>query len=430
MIKPKRKMKPWFYLLMTFLILIIIGSILLRLPIVSHSNHLRLIDIIFTATSAVCVTGLTVVNTSRFNLPGQVILIVLMQLGGLGIMYLSSSLVLLIKGDLKMDQRQMLNKLNDTYSLYDMGKVLSIVVLYTFIVELAGFFLLFVGFSMEGLSASESAYISLFHAVSAFCNAGFSTFDTSIAGFNNLIKITVMLLIVLGGIGFYVVYDLMKIIEKGYHIRVHTKVVLAATSILIILGGIMIYFINFGHLSIIDAFFQSITARTAGFNTVDISSLHTVSILILIGLMIVGASPGSTGGGVKTTTSFVAFCSIFAILRGSKELILFKRKIPDISLIRAFSIILLYLFLIFIGTILILLVSDVNLISALFEITSALGTVGLSLGITNMLDDYGKIVIITYMFIGRVGPPALLLIMIGKEYVSGIKYPEEKVLLG
>jgi trk system potassium uptake protein TrkH len=311
-----------------------------------------------------------------------------------------------------------------------MERILPIILLYTFYLEFIGAFFLTVGFLLEGYDVVTSIYFGIFHSISAFCNAGLSPIDSSIIGLNYIIKITIMFLIVCGGLGFYVVYDIYMHVKMKTSFRVHTKVVILTTFVLIIIGVLGLLIFENGHIPLIDAFFQSITARTAGFNTVDLAKLSSASKFLIIFLMIIGASPASTGGGIKTATAFVAFFSTYIVLRGKLSFVIFKRRIPAETIMRSFSLTLLYLFVVFLGTIFILLTHELSLINSSFEVASALGTVGLSLGATRELSEIGKIIIIILMFLGRVGPSALLLMMINKEKIDKIIYPEEKVLLG
>ena len=421
---------PYKYLINTFLLLIICGAILLYCPFAYSIGHLYLIDAIFMAASAVCVTGLTTVDVSDFTLIGQIIILLLIQLGGLGIMYLSSVLLLFLKGQLSFSQRLMFTKYHGTYEYYNMEKILPIILIYTFFLECIGAFCLTLGFLLQGYNVWTSIYFGVFHSISAFCNAGLSPIDSSIVGLNNIIKITIMFLIVFGGLGFYVVYDIYMHVKVKTSFRVHTKVVLLTTAVLILIGVLGLLIFESGKIALVDAFFQSITPRTAGFNTVDLTTLSSASKFLIIFLMIIGASPASTGGGIKTATAFIAFFSIYMVLRGKLSFVIFKRRIPTETIMRSFSLTLLYLFVVFLGTIVILLTHKFSLLNASFEVASALGTVGLSLGATRELSEIGKIIIIILMFLGRVGPSALLLMMINKEKVDKIIYPEEKVLLG
>ncbi len=418
----QKSFNPWFYFSLTFIFLIIIGTFLLHF----HTN-LSLIDSIFTSTSAVCVTGLIVTDTAKLDIYTQLIILSLIQLGGLGVMVLTSSILLYIKGFLDLRTKILLQKVGDYFSLYDIEKILKIVIFYTFSIELIGAVILSIGFKIEGYPIGKAIYFGIFHSISAFCNAGFSTFTNSLIGHNILIKITVSLLIILGGLGFFVVYDLLY--EKN-KITVHTKIVLLSTLILILSGFLLIFILNFKHISIIDSLFQAITPRTAGFNTVDLNSLSIETIFILIILMVIGASPGSTGGGIKTTTFFLIFIACFKVIKGSDRVVVFKRKISNFIILKAFSLFFIYCSIITIATSLLMNTNQHDLLKCFFEVTSALGTVGLSLGITPKLDLWGKIIIIFCMFVGRIGPASFIMMLTLKEKQSYIDYPEEKVIIG
>lgn len=425
------KLNPWHYLIITFLVLILFGTVLLKMPFVVHNQGLSFIDALFTATSAVCVTGLTVVNTSGFNQAGQWILLLLMQLGAIGIMTLNTSLLLLISGKLDLKQRISFSKLQDSLSFKSSTGILKFILQITFISEIIGALFLFIGFSNQGFSLDEALYQAVFHSVSAFCNAGFSTFDSSLIGFNGIIKYTIMVLIIVGGAGYIVLFELIKKITRKQKIGFHSKIVLLTSVILIISGAILIYFSEIGTVSITDSLFQSVTARTAGFNSVEIVNLHTVSLLVLIILMFIGASPGSTGGGVKTTTFFVAMVSVLRVIRGDSSVVIFKKHISHTVILKAFSIIFMYIIIILIASVLLLYAyPDINFHHILFEVISATGTVGLTVGVSSQIAVFGKIVLICCMFIGRIGPVSLAMIKSNKEFKPRILYPQEKINLG
>jgi trk system potassium uptake protein TrkH len=418
------------YLIFTFLILIAIGTVLLLCPFVKHTNGINFIDALFTSTSAVCVTGLTVVDTSQFNLAGQFVILLLIQLGGIGIMTLGSSIILFLRGEIDLGTRIMASKINESYGFHEIEHILRFVLLYTFITEFIGILLLFPSFIKDGYEASQALYLAFFHSISAFCNAGFSTFDQSLMDANIFIKITIMLLIILGGLGYYVIFDITKRIKNKTRLKIHTKIVFIMTVFLILSGALAFKLIERNHISVMDSFFQSVTARTAGFNTIDLLSMHRVSLVVMILLMIIGASPGSTGGGLKTTTAFLTFVSIKAASSGATRTVVFGRKIPASNIARAFSVVILYFLVIGIASIIFLFFDDYNFLHVIFEVTSAVGTVGLSIGITSQADTIGKIILIICMFIGRLGPSAFLLAMIGREKPVKLDYPEEKIILG
>jgi trk system potassium uptake protein TrkH len=425
------RLNPWHYLIFTFLGLIMIGTALLKMPFVHHQQGLSFIDALFTATSAVCVTGLTVVNTSGFNIYGQIVLLILMQLGAIGIMTMNASLILLISGNLDLKQRVSFSKLQDSLSFKSSTGILKFILKITLFTELIGAFILFIGFYSQGLNWSESLYQGIFHSISAFCNAGFSTFDSSLIGFNGLIKYTIMALIIVGGVGYIVIFELIKKITQGQKIGFHSRIVLFTSLFLILIGALMIYFSETGIVSISDSLFQSVTSRTAGFNTVEISNLHTVSLLMIIILMFIGASPGSTGGGIKTTTFFVAMVSVLKVVRGAKSIVIGQKHISHTVILKAFSIIFLYLILIIVASILLLYAYPTeHFHHILFEVVSATATVGLSVGVSAKIATFGKIVLVLCMFIGRIGPASLAMIKTNKEYKPKILYPQEKINLG
>ena len=419
------RLNPWQYLILSFLILIFVGTLLLKLPFVKHQAGLSWIDALFTSTSAVCVTGLTTVPTSGFNIYGQLVLLLLMQAGAIGIMTLTSSFLLILKGNLGLKHRLFFSKMQENLDLSDARMVLQNILKITFVTEFVGAILLSIGFSMQGFSMEKSIYNGIFHSISAFCNAGFSIFDSSLTGMNDLIKYTVSILIIIGGIGYFVIIELMEYRKNTQRIlSLHTKIVLLSTIVLIIAGTLGIMLFENEKISFVDGFFQSVTSRTAGFNTMDLNNLHYSSIFILLILMFIGASPGSTGGGVKTTNFFVVVSSIFSVLKGKTEVVIFKRSIPETYILKAFATVIIYFVILSIG--IILLLQDEHLIfeQALFESVSAIGTVGLSLGITPLLSPFGKMVIIALMFIGRVGPSSLALATLLNRKKIKIKYPE------
>ncbi len=418
----KKFINPWIYFSFTFIILILIGTILL----IIHDN-LSVIDSIFTATSAVCVTGLVVYDTAKLDIWGQIIILFLIQLGGLGIMALSSSILLIFRGFIDLEQKVLIKKVTDYFSFYDIERILKVILIYTFVVESFGALLLAIGFYIQGFTLKKSVYYGIFHSISAFCNAGFSTFSNSLVGFNPLIKLTVAALIVLGGLGFFVVYD---ILYSSKRFSLHSKITINTTIVLIIVGTLLIYFLNWGKIGFIDALFQSITPRTAGFNTVNLNSLSLDSIFVILFLMVIGASPGSTGGGIKTTTFFLIFFSCFEVISGKEKIVAFKRKIPSYTILKSFSLFFIYTSILMIASFLLLNTNQKDFLKCLFEVTSALGTVGLTLGITPTLDFWGKVIIILCMFIGRIGPASFIMMLALKEKKSYIDYPEEKIIIG
>ncbi len=409
------------------MILILFGTIILQLPFVTHTNKITTIDACFTATSAICVTGLTTVSTSGFNLFGQLSLLLLMQLGAIGIMTLTSSFLIAFRGKLSLKHKISFSKLQENYEIKDANSILKSILKITFITEFIGFIFLTFGFLLEGLPIKSALYQGFFHSISAFCNAGFSTYDTSIVNLNPLIKFTISFLIIIGSLGYFVIYELMEKHKHHRKLSFHSKIVITTTIILVLGGTLLLLLFENGNMNFTDSFFQSVTTRTAGFNSVDLTKLNYASIFLILLLMFIGASPGSTGGGIKTTTFFVIIISIFSILKGRTKVVIYNRTISIKQIIKAFATSFIYFGIIVLGVILLLQESKFSLQETLFEVISAMGTVGLSLGITPNLDTYGKIIIIALMFIGRLGPASLALATMRKEKQLKIKYPEGNI---
>ncbi len=322
------------------------------------------------------------------------------------------------------------SQLSSSNSLREGRGILRTVLIYTFTMELIGFILLFIGFRQQGLAMGNSIYQGIFHTISAFCNAGFSPLDHSLTGSSPLIKGSVMMLIITGGLGYYVIFDLWEYVKKKDRLSLYTKMVLLLTPCLIVAGAAALLFFEGPGLPFIDALFQSVTARTAGFHTVNPATLQPTSLLTLIGLMIIGAAPGSTGGGVKITTFFVAMLTFYKVIRGNRKIVIYGRTLPIDTILRAFALIVFYLLLLALGCIFLLYFKKMDFITTLFEMASALGTVGLSLGATEEWGTLGKSILITAMFTGRIGPAVLAIILLKGNERSHVDYPEEKIILG
>jgi len=418
------KINPWQYLVLSFVLLILFGSILLEMPFVKHQNGLPIIDAIFTSTSAVCVTGLTTVPTSQFNLWGQLSILILIQLGAIGIMTLTSSFLLALKGNISLKHRISFSKLQENFDLYDANYVLKSILKITFVTELLGIILLSIGFYWQGLPFSDAIYQGVFHSISAFCNAGFSTYDQSLIGTNFIIKYTIAFLIIMGGLGYFVIFEIMQYFQEKRKFSLHSKIVLISTIFLIVIGSALIYFFERGELNLTDSIFQSVTTRTAGFNSVEMSNLSNASIFLMLLLMFIGASPGSTGGGIKTTNFFVMVYAIFSVLKGRDSVVIWHRTISSNYILKAFGTAIIYFIVLSVGIILLLSDTNLNLEDSIFEAVSAMGTVGLSLGITPHLGMEGKWIIIALMFIGRLGPASFALATLKSQKQIKLKYPE------
>lgn len=432
-----------FSIITTFLLLILIGTLLLIMPFSTHSGYLSPGDALFTSVSAVTVTGLTIVNTGEhFTFTGQLIILLLIQLGGLGFMTFSTLTILILGKSISISSKLILE--NDfTYGSYKSTKdLLKKIILFTLGFEILGSVLLF--FQFSGLQIKERLFSSIFHSISAFCNAGFSIFSNGFEPFrsNSGINFTISFLIITGGLGFLVLNEVFLFLKRKKpfsKFTIHSKLVLIVSTVLIISGTFIIFaeeLINrTNDLQIADkllsSFFQSVSARTAGFNTIDLNILSFSSIFIILLLMFIGASPGSTGGGIKTTSLGLVFAYFRSRFQGKEKVNLFYRTIPQKNYEKAFLMIIISFLLISLSLILILTFEDkFSFSELLFEVVSAFGTVGLSLGITSELSLTSKIVIMVTMFTGRIGPLTLLLAISRKESKAVYNYPEENIMTG
>ncbi len=441
------KFHPAQTFILSFLIVILIGTALLLLPkAVAPGQTLSPLDALFTATSATCVTGLIVVDTGRhFSMLGQLIILTLIQIGGLGIMTISSFFALFFGRGMAIKERIMLQEMLNVDRLGAITRLLRGVILITFSVETVGAVILFLSWNQPHWTLWHRLYHSVFHSVSAFCNAGFSLNSDSLMGYssNYAVVLTIALLIIIGGLGFVVMIDLTrgKIFDYSdrrqriHRLSVHSRLVLIITASLLVFGTVIFLIIEPFHgnwlYRLVQSFFCSVTARTAGFNTVDIGALTVPSALILMFLMFIGASPGSTGGGIKTTTLGVLIASFLSIIRGKSRIELFKKSLSFTILNRALVIFAFSITIVMASAFLLSLSEHADLLTLLFEEISAFGTVGLSRGITPMLSSFGKWVIIFSMFIGRVGVLTLAFaITTPKEHLR-VEYPVERnVMVG
>ena len=425
--------KSQFYFIFSFLGLIIAGTLLLRLPVLRGGRELSWIDALFTATSSVCVTGLVTVDITQFSLFGQMIVMILIQLGGIGIMTMSGSIIVLMGKSISWSESKILSNMTDNYSPHGVEVMMRTIIAYTIIVETVGMFFLLIAFLLSGYGFIDSLWHSLFHAVSSFCNAGMSTLNGNLEHASSMIKIVVALLVILGGIGMYVVYDFFESCKLHRKMRVNTKLILLTSFILVITGTLLIKFYQFRgnvHISWLDAAFQSVSARTAGFNSVPMSTLAPGSILVLCFLMLIGGAPGSTAGGMKVTTFALVMAAIYNTFCGNEKVLIFKRKIATSTVLKAFTIAITFIVLSAVGAGIFQGLTKIEMQRAAFEVISALGTVGMSLGIGENYTEHGKLFIIFYMFIGRIGPLTLLAFLLGREKKSKLLYPEEKVIIG
>ena len=453
-------------LILSFLVLIVAGAGMLMLPRSATNESLSFIDALFTATSATCVTGLIVKDTGRdFSMMGQFVILFLIQLGGLGIVIFGAVFAILLGQTLSVSEQVAMQDLLSARTLGRIGKIIAFIFIGTLFIEALG------AVTMQGMwndipgqveNVHRQWFYSVFHSISAFCNAGFSLFGDSFVGYSKSWQVygVICPLIILGGLGFGVLYNLFNIVadrvkrffirrfnkqsrfsmESPKRMQLQTKIALSMSAILIILGMLSIYIFEHytGHEAnpdsgILTAFFQSVTARTAGFNTIDISTMSPVSRLILIVLMFIGGSPGSTAGGIKTVTLAVVVITAVAALRKRREVEMFKRSVRIVVVGRAITVTLLFAAVLFAATLALSLTESGNsftLSDISFEAASALGTVGLSTGITGSLTSLGKLIIIIVMLIGRLGPLTLLAALTFNLKPVHYNYPDEAVIVG
>ncbi|OIO72548.1 MAG: hypothetical protein AUJ85_09735 [Elusimicrobia bacterium CG1_02_37_114] len=435
------RISPAQIVLIFFLSAVTIGTVLLILPF-SHAAAIpvKLIDVVFTAASAVCVTGLTTVDIgSTFSFIGQLIILLFIQIGGLGYMTLATIVALFI-GKINLKERMVVKEVVDPFTFEGLAGFLKGVLKITLAIEFIGAIILSLCFYSK-FPIAKAVYYGIFHSVSAFCNAGFSLFSDNLASFNhNWSVILVMsLLIIIGGLGYVVLSELIQG-KKWRNFSLHTKIVLSTTGILIIFGTVIIFALESGNPEtigkfsfgdkILNSYFQSVAPRTAGFNTIPTSSLFISSIFLTMVLMFIGASPGGTGGGIKTSTFSVLVMSFLSTIRGERQPNIFGRRVTADIIIKSIAVFIGATFVITFISFLLVLIEKKGFINIMFETISAFGTVGLSRGITSDLTGAGKLLIIITMLVGRVGPLTLGAAILYNEEKDMFRYPEEKVLVG
>ena len=451
----------------SFVVLILSGAGLLMLPAATRNGEtISFVDALFTSTSATCVTGLVVKDTGQdFSLMGQIVILTLIQLGGLGIVIFGGVLALLLGQAFSLRESVAMQDLLSAGTLSRIGNMIAFIFIGTIFIEGLGAVGLYgMWHNIPGGSGPFNQWFcSIFHSISAFCNAGFGLFDSSLISYSRTWQIYFVIcpLIIFGGLGFTVLYDLAnitadrikrllkKLLNKQYRFSMaapkrmllQTKVVILTSAILIVFGALAIMLFeryasgsqSGNHISMLDALFQSITARTAGFNTVDIGTLTPSSRFILILLMFIGGSPGSTAGGIKTVTFVVVIMTAIAALRKRGEVEMFKRSVRIVVVGRAITVTLFFVLVLFVTALTLSITEQSNGFSMsdiIFESGSALGTVGLTAGITPALTTMGKLIIITVMLIGRLGPLTLLAALTFNLKPAKYNYPDEALIVG
>lgn len=436
------RLPPAKFLTLSFALLIAIGSLLLWMPWASNAHNTTYIDALFTATSAVCVTGLITLNTaSHWTIAGKLIIILLIQVGGLGIMTVATLFAFLVGKRISLKQRILMQEALGQWTLSGVVRLTRHILLVTAVIEGFGAILLTARF-VKQMPLIRAAWYGVFHAVSAFCNAGFDIFGDSLVRFvaDPLVNFVMTGLIIAGGIGFTVIVEIYQYFVSKEKLSFHSRLVLKVTALLIIGGTILIWVLERDNPKTIAgltlpgqflaSYFQSVTARTAGFNTVDIGLIRPATALILICLMFIGASPGGTGGGIKTSTAAVIAAAMYSMAAGKSEVEISERRIGSGVVLRALCIAGISACLVVSVVIGLSVLQRTDTLPLIFETVSAFGTVGLSMGATAELTTLSKLLIIITMFAGRVGPLTLAMAVVAEPSHMAVKHPEEKLMVG
>lgn len=442
------RLTPPQILVLGFAAIIFLGAALLTLPFASATGHsIAFIDALFTATSATCVTGLVVVDTgSAYTMFGQIVIVSLIQIGGLGFMTMSTLIAFAFRKKITLKERLVLQEAFNQGSMEGIVRLIRKVIIYSLSIEAIAAVIFTIRWTFD-LGFTKALYFGIWHAISMFNNAGFDLFGTVDAPFVSftayaddfVVNFVVMALVVLGGIGFIVLSDLMDYNTKK-KLSLHSKVVLSMSGFLILLGAIIIFIFEYSNIrtmgsldfsgKILASFFQSIAPRTAGPNTVDIGALRQATQFFIIILMFIGASPGSTGGGIKTTTFMILISAIITMIRGKEDIVIYRYRLAKDRILKAITLTMMALFLVILVTMLLSTTEDSQFLKILFEVTSAFGTVGLSMGLTPDLTTFGKVLICITMFAGRLGTITLAYALQPKQEKELYRYPEGKITIG
>ncbi|WP_315117471.1 TrkH family potassium uptake protein [uncultured Clostridium sp.] len=441
----KVKLTPVQILALGFAVVIFMGTILLHLPIATQSGESTpLIDCFFVSTSATCVTGLITVDTgTHWNYFGKTVIMLLIEIGGLGFMSFATLIALILGKKITLKDRLIMQEALNSFSLQGLVKMAKYILLFTFSVQIGGALLFATQFIPE-FGLAKGIYYSIFHSISAFCNAGFDLFGNfqSLTGYydNTVIILTMSGLIIIGGLGFYVWHEIynFKTLKK---LSLHSKIVLSVTTFLIVGGTILMFILEYNNPGtmkdmslkgkVLSSIFASVSPRTAGLNSISTSDMTTAGKFLTIILMFIGGSSGSTAGGIKVTTVGLLILAVISIVKGREDVEAFKKRIPKDTIYKSLAITVIGLGLvIFVTMVLSITEAGASLEYLLYEATSAFATVGLTLGLTTKLSFAGKIIIAFTMYAGRIGPLTLFLALSRKKTSSNIKYPEEKILVG
>ena len=443
LLKKWDSLSPYRKLIFGFLVAIFIGVILLKMPFSLRENqNITVLDSLFTIVSAICVTGLSVVDISQvFTSTGQLIILFFIQLGGLGVMTVSIIVFLLVGKKMSFETRELLKEERNSNSNGGITNFIKNLLLTVSLIEILGASILAYGFS-KYYPLKKSIFYGLFHSVSAFCNAGFSLFTNNLEDFryDRLISLTVSFLIILGGIGFVTVNSLFIIKKKKLkNLSLTSKFALLITFFLLTFGTMLFLVFEYNNSStlkgmnfmdkILNSFFQSVTLRTAGFNTVPLENIKPATVFISYIFMFIGASPGSTGGGIKTTTFGILIFYAFGVLKRKEYVEVFKRRIDWELINKALAIVVISILYIAVIITILLSIENFSTDRVIYEVISAFSTTGLSMGITASLGIISKFLIIITMFIGRLGPMTVALAFTNNKK-SSVKYPKEDILIG
>ncbi|HXY74324.1 MAG TPA: TrkH family potassium uptake protein [Dehalococcoidales bacterium] len=443
--RPKTPLSSSIILIISFAALIVLGGILLMLPAASKTGHFTSPnDAFFMSTSAVCVTGLGVVDVfDHFSLFGQIVMLVLIQIGGFGFMTIATFFLLAFGRRIGLREKIFIGESLGVTRLGGLVKIVSLMTLFTVVVEAAGAGLYYIHFSSV-FPAAEAVWRSIFHSVSAFNNCGFDLSGgfQSLIGYqhNPLFLLTTAGLIIVGGISFLVVVDILKKRGKWNGLTLDTKLVLSMTGVLLLAGTVVFLITESGNpntlgplsfpAKVLNAFFQSVTARTSGFASINIGSMMNFSLFFLMGLMFIGGASGSTAGGIKVNTFGLLTATIWSSIRGKEQPDAFGRQFVPTQVIKAIALVLISLGFIFVIVFILSITEKTDFIKIMFETFSAFGTVGLTTGITPTLSVLGRILIIITMFVGRLGPITLTLALIQQRPQANYRYPQESVRIG
>ncbi len=438
----KRKLSSFQIILLGFAGVILLGALILTLPISSKSHEwTSFIDALFTSTSAVCVTGLVVFDTAtHWTIFGQIIILLLIQIGGMGVVTIAVSLAVASGKKIGLFSRETMKNAISAPNVSGIVRLTGFIIKGIFLIEIIGALIMLPVFCTD--YGAEGIWMAVFHSVSAFCNAGFDIMGTKSGEFTSLthysaqpvINITIMLLIIVGGIGFLVWEDICKHKWRIREYRTQSKLVLIVTAALIVFPAVYFFFFECGDLPvgerILASLFQSVTPRTAGFNTINLTAISDTGLYLMIILMLIGGSPGSTAGGMKTTTIAVLFSSAFSVFRKKDNAEVMKRRIDDETVKTASAVFLMYIILFLVGGMAISTIENLPITSCLYETASAVGTVGLTLGITPTLGSASKMILIMSMFFGRVGGLTLIYAAFGANKKQVAKLPADTIAVG